>query len=80
MVDGSVRQKPDFTAPNGVNTTVALSPFDLDGDGNFEFYGTSASAPHAAAVAALLAEAKKKYDNSTLQPGPDPPVAADHFN
>ena len=59
-VNGIVRSKPDVTAPNGVNTTVPLSTFDLDGDGNFEFYGTSAAAPHAAAVAALLTEAKKK--------------------
>ncbi len=68
IVNGVLRQKPDFTAPNGVNTTVKLSSFDLDGDGNFDFYGTSAAAPHAAAVAALLTEARKKYENSVLSP------------
>ena len=32
-------------------------------DGFFNFFGTSASAPHAAGVAALLMEARKKYYN-----------------
>ncbi len=68
LVNGIVRQKPDFTAPNGVNTTVALSPYDLDSDGNYEFYGTSAAAPHAAAVAALLSEAKKKFSTEVVTP------------
>jgi subtilisin-like proprotein convertase family protein len=40
-----VRQKPDITAADGVSTSVAgFSPF----------FGTSASAPHAAAIAALV--------------------------
>lgn len=44
-----VRQKPDFTAVDGVSVaTVGFSPF----------YGTSAAAPHAAAVAALVLEAR----------------------
>lgn len=40
-----VRQKPEIVAPNGVATT--FEPFK-------PFFGTSAAAPHAAAVAALL--------------------------
>lgn len=40
-----VRPKPEFIAPDGVNTTVS---------GFQPFYGTSAAAPHAAAVAALM--------------------------
>jgi hypothetical protein len=40
-----VRQKPEFVAPNGVATT--FQPFN-------PFFGTSAAAPHAAAVAALI--------------------------
>ncbi|MDX2442969.1 MAG: S8 family serine peptidase, partial [Bacteroidales bacterium] len=64
-VNGTVRQKPEITAPNGVETTVNLSPdtpeFDPDGDGIRNFHGTSAAAPHAAAVAALLIEARAKY-------------------
>ena len=47
--DGSpapaVRKKPDFTAADGVSTSLSdYSPF----------YGTSAAAPHAAAIAALV--------------------------
>jgi PKD repeat protein/subtilisin-like proprotein convertase family protein len=42
---GAVRQKPDLTAADGVKTAVA---------GFNPFYGTSAAAPHAAAIAALL--------------------------
>ncbi|WP_086780897.1 S8 family serine peptidase [Crossiella equi] len=43
--DGEVRQKPDLTAADGVVTkTPGFSPF----------YGTSAAAPHAAALAGLI--------------------------
>ena len=42
---GEIRKKPDITAADGVSTaTPGFSPF----------YGTSAAAPHAAAIAALL--------------------------
>jgi subtilisin-like proprotein convertase family protein len=45
---GVVRQKPDLTAADGVSTDV----------NDFRpFFGTSASAPHAAAIAALLRSA-----------------------
>jgi uncharacterized repeat protein (TIGR01451 family) len=40
---GAVRQKPDLTAADGVRTTVF-----------YQFSGTSAAAPHAAAIAALM--------------------------
>ena len=42
---GAVRSKPDITAADGVSTSV--SGFD-------PFFGTSAAAPHAAAIAALV--------------------------
>ncbi|MEO8503302.1 MAG: S8 family serine peptidase [Acidobacteriota bacterium] len=45
---GVVRQKPDITAADGVSTaTPGFNPF----------YGTSAAAPHAAAIAALVKSA-----------------------
>ncbi len=56
-----IRPKPDFSAPDGVNTTFFLisdyeADFDVP-DGFPNFFGTSAASPHAAAVGALLLEA-----------------------
>ncbi len=68
-VNGIVRSKPDITAPNGVNTTVDLGSGDWDGDPDIlypNFFGTSAASPHAAGVAALIMEAKAKYDSADV--------------
>ena len=65
-VDGIDRQKPDIVAPNGVNTTVNFGGVNIDNDPFPNFFGTSAAAPHAAAVAALLSEAKKRYLNESF--------------
>jgi subtilisin family serine protease len=45
---GRVLYKPDFTAADGVSTTLPL------GGGLNPFFGTSAATPHAAAIAALV--------------------------
>ena len=48
------RQSPDVVAPDGVSTTFFGQP---NGSGS-SFFGTSAAAPHAAGVAALMLQAK----------------------
>jgi hypothetical protein len=66
--------KPDFTGPDGVNTSVNLGTSgDIENDNNvpnkksrFNFYGTSAAAPHAAALSALVIQAKKKFRNQDM--------------
>ena len=55
---GVVRQKPDLTASDGVQT--ATPGFET-------FYGTSAAAPHAAAIAALVREANPGMSAAQLR-------------
>lgn len=52
---GELRQKPDIAAADGVST--ATPGFD-------PFFGTSAAAPHAAAIAALMREAHPGLETS----------------
>ena len=55
---GTVRQKPDITAADGVSTSVP---------GFANFFGTSAAAPHAAAIAALLKSGIPQLTNDRLR-------------
>jgi hypothetical protein len=48
------RKKPDIAAPDGGNTTFFYPGSDYESDGFPNFFGTSAAAPHAAGVAALM--------------------------
>ena len=50
--------KPGIVAPDGANTTFFGSDIPQDVDTFPNFFGTSAAAPHAAGVAALLLEAR----------------------
>ncbi|MEL6625673.1 MAG: S8 family serine peptidase [Bacteroidota bacterium] len=64
------RNKPDITAPDGGNTTffgqlINFPPFDTDAFLNF--FGTSASAPHAAGVAALMYEVDPTITPAAVQ-------------
>jgi len=54
-----LRPKPEICAPQGANTTFFGS--DFEGDGFPNFFGTSASAPHAAGAAALLLDATGEH-------------------
>lgn len=52
-----VRNKPGIVAPDGGNTTFFYSDSGVDADTYPNFFGTSAAAPHAAAVAGLMLQA-----------------------
>jgi hypothetical protein len=55
---GTTLQKPDITAADGVSTKTP---------GFLPFFGTSAAAPHAAGVAALVKSARPSLTNAQIQ-------------
>ena len=68
IVEGVVRNKPDIVAPQGINTTVDFGSVDYEPDNFANFFGTSASAPHAAAAAVQLIEGQRKFLGHTSTP------------
>ena len=75
----SVRLKPGLIGPDGGNTTFYQATLGFDVPGSSEddefpnFFGTSAAAPHVAAVAALLID-KRSRDLASHRRNPAPRV------
>ena len=70
------RQKPNIVAPDGGSTTFFYSPLGarsgslpacVNTDASYNFFGTSAAAPHAAGIAALLLEAQPAASPSMIR-------------
>ncbi len=61
-----VRTKPEVAATDGVNTTFFYSDTVLDPDATPNFFGTSAAAPSAAGIAALVLQ--KRGGGSSVSP------------
>jgi hypothetical protein len=81
-----IRQKPEFVAPDGVVTTffnpgqlgarTSTIPQCANPANAYNFFGTSAAAPHAAAVAALLLQAQPKANPDDLKSALESTAAA----
>jgi hypothetical protein len=54
----SIRRVPQVAATNGGNTTFFVSDTPADPDTQPNFFGTSAAAPHAAAIGALVLQSR----------------------
>ena len=74
-ISADLRQQPRFTAPDGGNTSFfgqlkfgSGAPIPFSDDQFPNFFGTSAAAPHAAGVAALMLEATDLYGGKQTAP------------
>ena len=61
-----MRAKPDVAAVDGTNTSFFGNDIGFDPDSDPNFFGTSAAAPHAAAVAALVLQANPGLSRAGL--------------
>jgi hypothetical protein len=69
-----IRQKPQVTGPDGGNSSFFYSVYTATVPGSTEpdkypnFFGTSASAPHVAAVAALMIDKQARANKPAMSP------------
>ena len=69
LASATYRNQPAIVAPDGAATTFFYGSVETTtgaGDNQYHFYGTSAAAPHAAGVAALLLQAKSTLTNAQV--------------